>query len=651
LDEFTNIIVLTLAKDPSLYNEWVNLYKQYQFQPRNIHLTKTIIKNIQDQQAQYLEKGEQLPTENRWRALDNDAFKKILYEIIILTEGHESDPEFNEMKKSIKTIVGKPEIVETVEVVEPVQIEPEVESVQTRSVEIPQKVENVKFETLKKQPREVRHVRTTETHPNEYETVIVEEYIVYEDQPGVQTVKTVKSQPEVKTTRTTKTTKTQQPGINVKTIKTQPEVHVETVEIQQPVEEVNYRTVGNVETQPEVHVETVEIQQPVEEVSYRTETVEAQPEVHVETVEIQQPVEEVSYRTETVETQPEVHVETVEAQQPIEEVSYRTEIVETQQPVEEVSYRTETVETQQPVEEVSYRTETIETQLPVEEVSYRTETIETQPEVHVETVEIQQPAEEVSYRTETVEIQQPVEEVNIETTETYPEEATYDIVEEELETTDRSITEVEEESEDNGINVYFEKPYYWNDEIYAYVYKYEDDFTPVYIREWPGVRIYPIGGEGDIYYYTLDKSYYDGCHRILFSDGNHQVSDVLVEGFDLIRNALYTERGFDRICKTIGEKNNILAFGSYVPIYYKPKEEWLKGPIYAHYRINDGKWTQSPGQEMSLILNGKEAALFVKANTNAEISVAFTNGVEWDNNYGQNFKVNCINDQAIDATI
>ena len=68
--QFTNIIVLTLAKDPSLYNEWVNIYKQYQYQPKNIHLTKTIIKNIQDQQAQYLEKGEQLPTENRWRAVN-----------------------------------------------------------------------------------------------------------------------------------------------------------------------------------------------------------------------------------------------------------------------------------------------------------------------------------------------------------------------------------------------------------------------------------------------------------------------------------------------------------------------------------------------------------------------------------------------------
>jgi len=54
---------------------------------------------------------------------------------------------------------------------------------------------------------------------------------------------------------------------------------------------------------------------------------------------------------------------------------------------------------------------------------------------------------------------------------------------------------------------------------------------------------------------------------------------------------------------------------------------------------------------MTYILNGEEAVLFVKANTNADISVAFTNGEEWDNNYGQNFKVNYINDEPIAATI
>ncbi|ORX78751.1 hypothetical protein BCR32DRAFT_42863 [Anaeromyces robustus] len=107
-DEFLNIIVLTFAKEPVLFDTWGSIYSQ--FQPNNVTLSNSIVKEIKKQQTEYIKSKKYCPEGNCWEELDNDFLKNSFYTIMGTNEEHRNksnDSEINEMHKNMRSILDK----------------------------------------------------------------------------------------------------------------------------------------------------------------------------------------------------------------------------------------------------------------------------------------------------------------------------------------------------------------------------------------------------------------------------------------------------------------------------------------------------------------------------------------------------------------
>ncbi|ORX40432.1 hypothetical protein BCR36DRAFT_588137 [Piromyces finnis] len=107
-NEFLNIIVLTFAKDQSLFDSWGTIYKQYQ--PNNLPPSSAIVEEIKRQQTEYFKSKKYCPSSNCWEELDNNRLRNTFYEMIGVNEQHRTknnENEINKMNKNIRAILDK----------------------------------------------------------------------------------------------------------------------------------------------------------------------------------------------------------------------------------------------------------------------------------------------------------------------------------------------------------------------------------------------------------------------------------------------------------------------------------------------------------------------------------------------------------------
>ncbi|ORX79740.1 hypothetical protein BCR32DRAFT_327991 [Anaeromyces robustus] len=227
-------------------------------------------------------------------------------------------------------------------------------------------------------------------------------------------------------------------------------------------------------------------------------------------------------------------------------------------------------------------------------------------------------------------------------------------------------------------NVYFEKPSHWGDEIFAYVYDFENDSTTEGLENWPGRKMalhieeeIELNGtknknnnnnnkNNNTYFVTYYRPVFTPNARIIFSDGKNQSPGVLQEGFPLVRRGLYTENGIKAICvwsnKLSNNNNNSYVQyndcrSTYAAINYASKEDW-GFKAYAHYQIGNGQWTKKPVEMQHQNYDTNEFVLYVDVGKEKDLTVAFFDGDnEWDNNNGKNFKVQPLTDVLIQHTI
>jgi len=107
-NELLSIMASLLAKDPTLFEKWKSIYKQYN--PKEIVLANDMIKEIKHQQTEYYKNKKYCPVNNCWENLDNYNLRNTLYDIIDTNEkrrSRNSDPRINDMNKNIKSILSK----------------------------------------------------------------------------------------------------------------------------------------------------------------------------------------------------------------------------------------------------------------------------------------------------------------------------------------------------------------------------------------------------------------------------------------------------------------------------------------------------------------------------------------------------------------
>jgi len=107
-NEFLNVIVLTFAKDQSLFDTWGTMYKQYH--PNNLPPSSAIVEEIKRQQTEYFKNKKYCPKSNCWEELDNNRLRNTFYEIIGINEKYRTksnESEINKMNKNIRAILDK----------------------------------------------------------------------------------------------------------------------------------------------------------------------------------------------------------------------------------------------------------------------------------------------------------------------------------------------------------------------------------------------------------------------------------------------------------------------------------------------------------------------------------------------------------------
>uniref|UniRef100_UPI00405629BF starch-binding protein n=1 Tax=Acetatifactor sp. TaxID=1872090 RepID=UPI00405629BF len=100
------------------------------------------------------------------------------------------------------------------------------------------------------------------------------------------------------------------------------------------------------------------------------------------------------------------------------------------------------------------------------------------------------------------------------------------------------FTKVEQEEEVvivDGMTVYFEKPSYWGDVVYAYIYDDSDGGLKI-LKDWPG-NVMKDEGDG-IYSYTFERDWSTGV--IMFSDGKNQYPKSNEPGTSIEADKVYT---------------------------------------------------------------------------------------------------------------
>jgi len=92
---------------------------------------------------------------------------------------------------------------------------------------------------------------------------------------------------------------------------------------------------------------------------------------------------------------------------------------------------------------------------------------------------------------------------------------------------------------DKTFTIYFEKPYSWNSNVYAYIYSMNSKIVNE-IAKWPGTLMNKINET--IYSITIDRAYENGY--IIFTDKNHQIPQSGQTGFSITNNGLYNSNGY-----------------------------------------------------------------------------------------------------------
>ncbi|ORX79743.1 hypothetical protein BCR32DRAFT_327992 [Anaeromyces robustus] len=210
----------------------------------------------------------------------------------------------------------------------------------------------------------------------------------------------------------------------------------------------------------------------------------------------------------------------------------------------------------------------------------------------------------------------------------------------------------------------FEKPNHWGNKVYAYVYDIQKDAASEGLKQWPGneMTLYDWTENQDLisnntYYIGLYRPYFNENTRVIFTDGTHQSTEPFKDGFPLIREGLYTQNGIKALCIwTVKWENNKDIYyddcrSTYAAIYYETKPSWGY-KAYAHYQIGKNSWTEKPVEMRHQNYDTNEFALYVDVGNDKDITVAFFDGEsEWDNNNGQNFKVQPLTDVVLKHTI
>jgi len=107
-NELLSVMALSLAKDPTLFEKWKSIYKQYH--PKDVVLASDMIKEIKHQQTEYYKNKKYCPVNNCWENLDNYNLRNTLYDFVGTNQKHRSrsnDPRINDMNKNIKSILNK----------------------------------------------------------------------------------------------------------------------------------------------------------------------------------------------------------------------------------------------------------------------------------------------------------------------------------------------------------------------------------------------------------------------------------------------------------------------------------------------------------------------------------------------------------------
>jgi hypothetical protein len=106
--EFVNILVLTFGKENSLFDTWENTYQKYQ--PSNITRSNDIIKEIKNQQTEFLNNKKRSLENNCWKEIDNSRLRNVLYTLLGKNEEYrnkKNENEINEMNKNIRAVLDK----------------------------------------------------------------------------------------------------------------------------------------------------------------------------------------------------------------------------------------------------------------------------------------------------------------------------------------------------------------------------------------------------------------------------------------------------------------------------------------------------------------------------------------------------------------